>query len=310
MATSREVLVIRGRLDRAGRFTLQRSRSTPFVRQWPIVEECEIDVTVELLDRGGQVLHREAAEVRPEIGCEPGDTQTYRVTAYIELRDDAAFVRLMRSDLQLWREAIPEPATLDVKLARVRVNRQAPVGLRLRYSPPGEAAHITVVYKWGPRRFRPIYIGRPRAELSVNLRDLPGGDDCRLVVTYRNGLRSAHAATPRFRLPLLGPTVTVVRPNRETPIVARTPVILEGMAYDPERAGGAKAEDVVWLVDGEQVATGLIASVDGLKAGRRRVTIAYRAQPGCEASVTVRVEETQVPTADDWPEWDSIAGNN
>ena len=310
MPESREVLVIRGRLDRAGRYAPGRSRSTPNVREWPIVTECDVMVTAELLDEANRVLHREPALVRPEIGCQPGDPQTYRVIAYIELREDAVAVRLMRGDLELWREVIPAPPTLDVRVSGVRDAREKPLALRLRYSPPGENAHVTVVYKWGERRFRPIHIGRPRAEIAINLRELPGGDQCLLAVSYSNGLRSAQAATEPFRVPRLGPTVSIVRPDARTPVLAGTPVILEGSAFDPERPGGARPEDLVWLVDGEQVATGLIGSVDGLAAGRRRITLSYRSRPGAEASTTVSVKEAEIPTADNWPDWDPIAGNN
>ena len=116
----------------------------------------------------------------------------FRVLAYIEFRDDAASVRLMRGDLQLWREAIAGTGTLDVKLARVAGivghGRLAPP-----LQPPGEAAHITVVYKWGPRRFRPIYVGRPRAELAVDLsrsagrRRLPSRRDLQQRLAFRAG---------------------------------------------------------------------------------------------------------------------------
>jgi hypothetical protein len=310
MAQAREVLVIRGRLDRAGRFAHGRSRSTPNVREWPIVTESDVIVTVELLDEANRVLHRERARVRPEIGCQPGDPQTYRVIGYIQLRDDAAAVRLMRGDLELWREMIPSPPTLDVKVSRIRAARDKPLMLRLRYSAPGEHAHVTVVYRWGERRFRPIYVGRPKPEITIDLRELPGGDECLLAVSYSNGLRSAHAATETFRVPKLGPTVSIVRPEARTSVVAGTPIILEGNAFDPERPGGAKSEDLVWLIDEKEVARGLIGSVDGLAAGRHRVTFAYRSRPGAEASRTVSVKQAEIPTADNWPEWDPIAGNN
>ena len=169
MPESREVLVIRGRLDRAGRFTPGRSRSTPNVREWPIVRDDEINVTVELLDEANHVLHRERAQVRPEIGCDPGDTQSYRIIGYIQLRDDAATVRLMHGDLELWRERIPAAPTLDVKVTPVRATRDKPLTLRLHYSPPGENAHVTVVYKWGERLFRPIYVGKPQTEIALDL---------------------------------------------------------------------------------------------------------------------------------------------
>jgi len=219
----REVLVIRGRLDRAGRFIPGRSRSTPNVREWPVVRESDIIIFVELLDEADRVLHRELTQVRPDIGCQPGDPQSFRVLGYIQLRDDAAAVRLMQGDLELWREKIPKAPTLAVSVSAVRATRERPLTLKLRYSPPGAGAHVTVVYKWGERRFRPVYIGPPKPEININLRELPGGEKCLLAVSYSNGLRSAQAATGPFRVAKLGPTVSVIRPDARTPVVAGRP---------------------------------------------------------------------------------------
>jgi hypothetical protein len=130
------------------------------------------------------------------------------------------------------------------------------------------------------------------------------------VVSYSNGLRSAHAATDPFRVPSLPPRISVIRPDAKTRLFAKTAVILEGAAFDPERAGGASPEDLIWLIDGKEVATGLIASIDGLPAGRHKVTLAYRGSRGTESSTTVIVRESSAPTAEDWPEWDPISGNN
>src|SRR5918992_1576124 len=152
-----EVLVIRGRLDRAGRFTPTRCRSTYNVREWPVVEAS--DHVVETVDPEDRTLHRELALVRPDIGLDP----------------DAASVRLRRDDLVLWRTEIPPPAKVTVGLERSRPSRGKRYPLRVRFSEPGERAHLTVVYQWGPRQFRPIYIGPPRETVPIDLSELPGG---------------------------------------------------------------------------------------------------------------------------------------
>ena len=79
---------------------------------------------------------------------------------------------------------------------------------------------MSVVYKWGERRFRTIYIGPPAPQIEIDLRAMPGGQECLLVVSYSNGLRSAHAATEPFRVPSLPPRVTVIRPDARTPLIA------------------------------------------------------------------------------------------
>jgi hypothetical protein len=298
-----EVLVIQGRLDRSGRFTPRRCRSTYYVREWPVVEDAEY--VVETLDREDRPLHREPALVTPDIDCGPGDPERFRLVAYIGLQDEAASARLRRGDLVLWRTEIPAAPKVRVSIGRAQPNRKRSYPLDLRYSEPGEGAHLTVVYQWGERQFRPIYIGPPAESIKIDLRELPGGDACRFVVMYSNGLRSVGDATRTFRLPRVGPSVAIARPERGETVVARTPVILEGHVSDPERPGGPRPdEDLVWLVDSEPVASGPIASIDGLPDGRHRITLSYRADPGAEQSVNVRARAAKDGTADDWDEWD------
>lgn len=298
----REVLVIRGRLDRAGRFTPHKGRSTSRVRQWPIVEES--DVVVELLDREQRVLHREKAQVIPIRDCEPGDAQRYRVVAHIELRDDASAVRLIRKDLELWRDEIPDAPQLEVSFVARRIAREKPVVLRVRVSDGGKDATLTVVYQWGARQFRPIYIGPPTSDLELDLAELPGGDACRFVVSYSNGMRSANAATEMFRVPLQGPMVEITRPAPRELGVANAAVVLQGNVRDDERPGGPREDDVIWLLNGEEIGRGLIAGTEALEPGKYVIAMVYRAKPGAQAELVLRVPESEVPTASQWAAWD------
>lgn len=298
----REVLVIRGHLNRAGQFRPRGCRSTPHVRQWPVVEDSE--VVVELLDGDDAVLHREFASIRDDVDCKPGAAESFHVDAYVELRDDAVSVRLRRGDFVLWQSAIGERATLEVSLKKRNRDRAI---LGLSYSEPGDGASMLVVYQWGEGRFDPVYLGPPAEELVIPFAELPGGERCRFLVTYSNGLRSASGLTEPFDVKRQGPRVAIVRPAVETSVVADTPVIFEGMVLDRERRGGPRPdEDVVWLVDGDSVGRGLITSVDGLAEGEHRVEMIY----GGESRVTDRVNVVAVaaraPTADTWEDWNPL----
>jgi hypothetical protein len=298
-----EYLVIAGRLDRAGRFTPRRCRSTTNVREWPVIEES--DVVVELLDADQRALHRELAQVTPDIDCDPGDAKRFRVLAYIELRPDATAVRLRRDDLVLWLTEIPPAPRLRVTAPRARPDRKRSYELGLRYSDPYEGAFVTVVYQWGERRFQTIHIGPPTELLRLQLNELPGGTECRFVVAYSNGLRSTGAATRTFSLPPLGPSLTIARPASRERVLADTPVHLEGHVTDPERPGGARPEEhLVWLVDGEEIGRGPLSSVDALDVGAHDVTLRYEAEKPIEATVRIRVTKPRVPTAQAWAEWD------
>jgi hypothetical protein len=231
------------------------------------------------------------------------------VQAYVELRPGAAAVRLVRDgELELWRAAIPPAPKLAISLAqtsRKNVDRDRKVRLALRYSAGGEDAHLTLVYQWGARQFRPIYVGPPAETMTLDLADMPGGDACRVVASYSNGLRSAQAATPEFRVPRLGPAVTITSPAARGFVhVAGTPLTLEASLRDDERPRGPDYDALVWSVDGEEVGRGLVASVDGLRAGRHKVEVIYRAEPGAAASVTVSSRAPEVAAASEWEDWD------
>lgn len=299
-----EVLLIRGSLDRAGRFTPQRSRSTTNVREWPVVESS--DVVVELLGADGETLHRELAALSPVVDCAPGDARQFRIEAYIQLRDDATDVQLRRGDLVLWRREIAEPARLKVKLGR---RKKDEIVVRSTFSAPGDEASMLVVYQWGEGRFQPVYVGPPDDTIEIDLAEMPGGEDCRFAVTYSNGMRSASDATDTFAVAKRGATVAIARPDAGAKIVAGTPLILEGAVLDRERPGGPRPdEEVVWLVDGEQVGRGLIASVDQLEEGRHVVELVYAAEPGAREKVEITARAARNPTADTWDDWNPLVG--
>lgn len=298
-----EYLVIAGLLDRAGRFTPRRCRSTTNVREWPVIEKSE--VVVELLDADEQVLHREPARVTADVDCDPGDAKRFRLLAYIELRPDATAVRLRRDDLVLWQTRIPPAPRLRLVAARRRPDRKRRYELGLRFSEPYDGAHVTVVYQWGERRFRTIHVGRPAEVIRLDTSDLPGGPECRFVVGYSNGLRSTGAATRTFSLPPLGPSLTIARPARRDRVPAGTPIHLEGHVTDPERPGGARPDEhLVWLLDGEEIGRGPVWSTDALEAGAHEVTLRYETEEPVEATVQLRVVASKVPTAQGWDDWD------
>jgi hypothetical protein len=306
---SNEVLVIRGTLDASGRFEARRCGSTFFVRAWPRVEAS--DYVMELLDRSESPLHRVFAQVTKENSCDPLDSERFRVIAYIGLREDAALVQLRAGDLVLWRKEIVAAPTIDVSLRGRGISREEPAVLRLKLSPPGDGAWLQVIYQWGERRFHTMQIRDPAPEVTVNLRQSPGGPACRFVVIYGNGLRSASAATRQYPLDPLGSTVTIWHPAARATLNVGQHLVLQGQAVDLERAGGVRNEDLTWRVDGTVVGRGLISGVDNLAPGRHRVELHYEgAHKGQseKAAVVVNVLRSEVPHADKWQPFDYWAG--
>ena len=323
-----EYLVVRGRLDRAGTFTPRRCTSTRFVHRWPDATGTEEvarigagrgEVLVETVDEDGTVLQREVAQVEPEEVCEPGASRTFRVLAYIGLHPRARTVRVVREERLLWEMAVPDEPHVEVGLERpprrgAGKREGRPAVLTLDLSDPADEtlAFITVVHQWAERGFRTVHLGPPERTVSIPVEALPGGRECRLLVTYSNGLRSASAASEPFELEPVSPAVTILRPGPDDVVVAGVPMTLVGFVEDLERPGRSREDDaLVWMVDDREVGTGPVSSVDGLEAGRHEVVLAYRTrqkegEEEARASVTVNVEPSSEPTADEWEDWDAV----
>ncbi|WP_406164042.1 hypothetical protein OG806_49190 [Streptomyces sp. NBC_00882] len=302
-----EVLVISGRIDRAGQFRPGRCRSTRYVRRWP--RAAESAYVAELLDRMEEPVQRVPALVVREQACDPTDDERFLVTAYLGLSREAVMVQLRKDDLVLWRRDIPEPPGLGVRLPTGSMSRDRPVRLSLELSRRGEGAYLQVIYQWGERRFQTVDVLAPQSEVNVDLAQLPGGEACRFVVIYSNGLRSAVAASDTFHLEPLGPSVTIVEPSDGAGLVVGQHLVLAGQAVDLERAGGARTADLSWWLDSDRVAVGPIGGVDRLASGEHRVTLRYEGEGRTEeAEVGITVTPAQVPTAEEWEPFDQFSG--
>lgn len=322
-----EYLNLRGWLDRTGRLSMRRCTSTPFVRSWPrgtFVEELAAmglgdgKLLVEMVTQD-TVLHEEVAEVCPDVDCLPGEEQRFRVTASIALHPDAETVRIRRGDRPLWEMQVPESPRLAVALDQIperhgdtkgRRRRQRNLAvLRLDFSTPADdrLAFIHVVHQWAERAYKTVYLGPPTDAVEIDTSPLPGGSECRFVVTYSNGLRAIEEGTDGFDLDPLGPSVTIARPGDGEQVIAGTPVVLQGFAEDPERPPASMdREHLLWSLDDAEVAVGPSSSVDRLEPGRHQIRLTYRGDTEASATVAVEAVEPATPPADDWEDWDPV----
>lgn len=165
-----------------------------------------------------------------------------------------------------------------------------------------------MIYQWGERRFAVHTVVAPREVLEVDLSAQPGGEECRLVVEYSNGQRSAGAATRKFSLPPLGPALAIITPAKGTVLGPGQALQLQGQVLDPERPGGARpAEELTWSVDGEPAGRGPVGGLDWLTEGRHRVILRYQSPAGVTERNTIvsMVRDPHAPRpADEWEPWD------
>lgn len=279
-----EMIAVHGFLNRAGQFRLRRCYSTHFVRRSPVGHD---GYMLEAVDHEGRILQRSFPEVVAMEHCHPEGVRRWKVTGYIGAHERAAAVRLRTNDTMLWQQPMLPQPMLEVALDTDSPSRDHPLGLHLRYSEPGPGAYVQLVYQWGERQFQVIGYGAPASAIPIDLGHLPGGERCRLVVHYSNGMRSAGAATRPFTLRPRGPWLAIVSPGREGTFAANQPLELVGQLVDDERPGGAVPErDLEWWLDDESVGRGSIACVQSLPPGLHTVRLLYRPK---EASAEVRI---------------------
>ena len=188
----------------------------------------------------------------------------------------------------------------------------AVLGLQVSRPTDPDVAYVKVVYRWGERGFHTAYLGPAQRRVSIEADRLPGGPRCEFFVVYSDGVRSAAARTKPIRVDPIGPVLTIVRPEAGSTFPEGAPIDVECFVQHPESPDVlADAEErTSWLVDGEQVATGTLASIGPLAAGTHRVDVRYTGE-GRRASVEtgfdIDVRQSRAVLADDWPEHDPFA---
>jgi hypothetical protein len=300
-----EMIAIRGWLDRLGQFSPLHCYSTRYVRQVP--EPQTRDYVVELHDQAGAVLARRFARVEDVLNCGRGATESWLVTAYIGLIDGAARVILLGDGLVLWQAPVPEVPTLAVRLEERTVSREHPVVLHLELSTPGDGAFVEVIYQWGEGMYQVLCVQDPSRHLTIDLTGRPGGDQCRFVLHYSNGLRSATATTALFSLPRLGPALTIVEPQDMLTLLPGQPLELAGQVVDDEDPASIDElqQKLSWWFDDAHIGNGPVAVVMKPSPGKHRIRLRYSGADRAEATGFVLVERPKpgdpVP-ADEWPD--------
>lgn len=273
-----EYLCIRGWHGRDRRFHPLRSYSTTTVRRWPQGTD---GYTVEILDAEGAVLLREPADAEARWPCEPGGDVTWKVVGYIALVDRAARVRLVGPEDVLYDVEIPEAPTIRLSWTARKVQRGDTISLTPTLSRPAtDAAWLDLVLQWGERRYRTLGFYTPDTPIELNTRELPGGERCRLVLGYSNGVRSVSTATRWFELEPLPTKLTIDQPAASDVMRPWQPIELRGRIHDPQQP---RQDDdaLTWQVFDESKtavasATGAVTGIDPLPAGIYRLQLSLK----------------------------------
>lgn len=251
------------------------------------------DYQLELVSNTSEVLVQAGVELRENICMRVGTagTTAARVVGYMPLRPDGATIVFRRGE-RLLHSVELAPAPPRVAITGLEIDADETVHLRW------EAEHdrplwFNVVFVDEKHRAIPVHQELTEQSLTLQTRELPGGDGCALAVIATDGLRSATARSDQFALSQKPARLAILQPAADEILPPDQPVSLLGVAYD--LAGRALPDEgLVWLINDQIVARGLrLTCVQPLEPGEYHIQLAYRHKGEAETQTEVQVSVPQ-----------------
>lgn len=203
---STEVLIFRGILRDGLKFIPVGCHSTYVTR--PAKIPTRGDYYLALYDAEKRLLSREPVAVAEPSVCANVSPGGSIVEGRMPLWANGKELRFLKGDTLILSVPLGDPPQLTLKWNEKKVDRRKKYPLTLQFSTPASDAYIKILYQWGKSRYLTAALTRPMKKLELEFGRLPGGDECRLIVSYSNGMRTAVAVSDAFSVPLLPPTAT------------------------------------------------------------------------------------------------------
>lgn len=245
------------------------------------------------LDEADETLSRVPAPRTAQPIC-PGGTQ-WRLAALLPVPDDAASVAVLAGGNEVLRRAIPPPAavSVDVGPSRRLARHATTVDVGIEGPTPVPGAYL--VANWGAPGRPPVTLGlvpvvdREAPVFPLDLTTLPGGDGCRLMVSYFDGIRQTTTSADDLFLETREPVPVISSPGSGMELLSGAWLDLQGRLD-----GDGDPDSLEWFADDESVGTGTTAGVTGLGPGTHTITLRYHA---AEVAVEILVRPAPVDEA-------------
>ncbi len=273
--TGVEWLLMEGLVDAEGVFSLLSSRSQRLVSaHLPKGAAQSADDRLLLLDDNGEILARERVYLRTPVVCHEYEPGQQLLSGRLPFKPGAAAVVLLRQEREIYRCEIGRQPAIDVQWPQRQLQRGKRYSLALTLSKPdvqGDALLIMAIH-WGAGHHRILALSEPVEKLTFDTKALPGGEACRLSVTYRVGFRSETVFSPDFSLPPLPPRLELLKPQEGAVIVAGAPLSLVAEVDDPQ-GDRSLPSALCWTLDGHLVGRSAQAVLAGLSEGEHTLQL-------------------------------------
>ncbi|MCU7929972.1 MAG: hypothetical protein KZQ90_04150 [Candidatus Thiodiazotropha sp. (ex Codakia rugifera)] len=291
LRTGSEWLIVEGLIDPGEKFSLLSSRSQQLVSAHkPKGAKKTSEYSLLLLDEEGETLMRDHPMIHTPVVCHEFEPAHKVLMGRLPLLPGAAIVVILRQEREIYRCLIGKSPELKVKWPKGRLQRGKSYRLSLNLSKPekGNDALLTLAIHWGAQHYRVVAVSEVSEKLSFDPKNLPGGKNCRLSVTYRVGFRSKTVVSPSFTLAPLKPHLRMLKPREETKLVAGAPISLVAEVDDPQGDRSLPAA-LRWRVDGKCVGKSPQVLIAGLPEGEHRLQLSIDGmkQPVIKRTLTV-----------------------
>jgi hypothetical protein len=283
-------LHLTGTVDARGRFSAGWWSTVPAeLGSAPATDDASAEWEAVALDQADEVRSRSTALLAAQPIC-PGGIQ-WRFEAVLPVPDDAASVAVRTSGTEVQRRPVLPPAAvrLNVGASRQLARKPTTVDVQIDGPPPGPGAYL--VASWVPLGEAPISLGlvpvAAEAPLGfpLDLETLPGGDGCRLVVNYFDGINQTTASVDGLSLERRAAVPVISSPDPGALVFSTAWLCLVG-----QLEGDGDPDALEWFIDGRPVGTGPSVGVNELPLGTRTIALRYGA-----AEVTAEVTVHPVP---------------
>jgi hypothetical protein len=267
---------ITGTVDSDGRFTPDLWGTPPSyaVRAPQTLADSRTGWQAVALDYSDHVLARSPAAL-VEVPICPGGSR-WVFSALLALPDGTSSVAVLDGEREVFRRDVPDQAAVRLEEHLGPRLRRQHMELPVHIDGPEPRSGAYIVAAWEAPGHPPLSLGLigigagEPAVVPLALTELPGGEGCRLSVTYFDGIRSVATSSAPLSLEARPAMPVIVAPTPGTELFEDSYLGLEGR-LDGDGDPGA----LEWLMDEEPVETGARAGVARPGVGTRTVTLRY-----------------------------------